>query len=422
MLTQVLVAMVALGAAPAVREEAAAPPYRDRPAVADRIRSVRPGHAAELDPAEMAGPGLDHWRDVHYRQGPGGRDHSVKMAYSPGRRTAFYCGANRTAPHRLNDAWEYHLGSNTWHLLAPPDGDDPAAVVGPDGSLASGAAGEKFVRNSVRLRDGRLLAPGGGPLAPLHTWDGLACNDASGLALWCAPGSGIRPDQLEAAYGAMAGLGAAQVRARLTPGLGDLWSFDPVARGWHRYACRGCAPRMAAGASLTWLPDRKRALCYCPGDRSLWLFDPAQGSWEQVPARGGDRPGAGLLSAYSPRDRRLLCLHGRETWVFDFEGGSWARLTTDARNRADSSTSVLGYDPAADRFVLYQSGAAADRVRSLSLSAGLWRTSTTEGTPEPPGVRPQGYFDPDHGVLVICHGLRVWVCRPEYRPRGQTGS
>jgi hypothetical protein len=53
----------------------------------------------------------------HDSRGPGGRDFTIKMAWMPDRRRAFYCGANHGSPHRLNDAWEYDLPSGTWVVL-----------------------------------------------------------------------------------------------------------------------------------------------------------------------------------------------------------------------------------------------------------------------------------------------------------------
>ena len=95
-------------------------PYRDDPAITelldklgDQASAVLPAVTVEAGDLKMHGM---------EKYGPGQRDYCNKMVYAPDRQTALYAGGNHQVPHRMNDVWEYHLGSNTCHVLYAPDG------------------------------------------------------------------------------------------------------------------------------------------------------------------------------------------------------------------------------------------------------------------------------------------------------------
>lgn len=89
--------------------------------------------------------------------GPTGRDFTIKMAWMPDRKRAFFCGANHGSPHRLNDAWEYDLASNAWVLLYTPDYNDRGPIT-------------EYDKATLVLNDGWLRTRKGGPAHPGHTW------------------------------------------------------------------------------------------------------------------------------------------------------------------------------------------------------------------------------------------------------------
>ena len=98
----------------------AALPHDDDPEIVSRIEALGDNSALRFEEFGLAGDGLD--AISFYREhGPRVRDYSTKMAYAPDRETALYCGASHNTPV-VNDVWEYHLGSNTWHVLYPSDG------------------------------------------------------------------------------------------------------------------------------------------------------------------------------------------------------------------------------------------------------------------------------------------------------------
>src|SRR5690606_9070749 len=114
------------------------------PAVETILAGLGDNSAALLPPGKVVGEFGRFAKEFKLdRNGPWGRDFTIKMAWMADRRRAFFCGANHGSPHRLNDAWEYDLPSNTWVLLYDPDYNDsnrrenlPAAgVVLKDGIL-----------------------------------------------------------------------------------------------------------------------------------------------------------------------------------------------------------------------------------------------------------------------------------------------
>ena len=106
------------------------PAYADDPAVVAKLEALGDQTGMKLDSARLQGKDLEKWRQQFYRRGPENRNYCVKMVYNPDRQTAFFCGGNHGAPHKLADAWEYHLGSNTWTLLAPPEVGNPKGIIG----------------------------------------------------------------------------------------------------------------------------------------------------------------------------------------------------------------------------------------------------------------------------------------------------
>ena len=102
--------------------------YEDDPAIVAQLKALQPGQSLRLPRVRVVGDGVERYREW-YRNGPGQRDYCNKMPYAADRGTALYAGGNHGGPHRLNDVWEFHLGSNTWHLLYGPDGARGCALV-----------------------------------------------------------------------------------------------------------------------------------------------------------------------------------------------------------------------------------------------------------------------------------------------------
>ncbi len=388
------------------------PPYDDDPATVAKLEGLADRTGLKLDAAKLQGKDLEKWRQQFYRRGPENRNYCVKMAYNPDRRTAFFCGGNHGVPHKLADAWEYHLGSNTWTLLAPPEVGNPKGIIGLYGSVEKGreAAALEMVKKHVILEDGCLVTrETGGPINTLHTWDGLTYDPKVKRALWAAPGTGIGNDALARLYAEANGLKVEDVKAKLAPGIGNFWMYDFEKNRWKRHVGPGPYPQLRYTITMTFIPDLGKTLFYGQYNGETWTYDAVANKWAKLAAKGKG-PGIEMMSAYSPKHKKLVSVQGKDTWTFDIATSTWAKVATDDRNQAHDARSFFGYDAGNDVFLLCQPG-VADKVRAFSLEKNEWTTPEIKGDGPPGNKNLQGYYDPDRNVLVACEGLSVWVYR-----------
>lgn len=418
-MTRHLVAWLIVFLAASLRAEDRAPvvPKEDAEIVR-KIAGLGERTGLTLPTARLAGKELEAWRKEFYEQGPQGRDYCIKMAFNPDRGTAFFCGGNHGVPHKLSDAWEFHLPSNTWTLLAPPEGGDPKSVIGLYGDIRKGqeAGALELVKKHVILADGCLVTRNTrGPLNTSHTWDGLTYDPRVKRAIWAAPATGIKPHILVELYAKANGLAEADVRAKLAPGMDLLWMYDFANNRWQRHVGPGPYPRISFTCTLTYIPDLGKTFYYLSETRETWLYDAVANRWEQLKVHGAERqdgtPAMELMAAYSPAAKKVVCVQGPDTWTFDITTNTWAKLAADPKNDAQDHRAFFGYDPHHDVFLLFQ-GRQPDKLRTLSLATGMWTTLEIQGAP-PPNVRGhyQGYYDPRQNVLVCCKGLTTWVYR-----------
>lgn len=392
--------------------------YTDDPAVTKRIAELADRTGMKLGDARLAGKELEKWRKKFYEHGPQGRDYCIKMAYNPDRKAAFFCGGNHGTPHKLADAWEYHLGSNTWTMLAPPEGGDPKEVIGLYGDIRKGKedAALALVKEHVVLEDGCLVTRHTkGPINTSHTWDGLTYDPRVKRALWAAPATGIQQPILESLYAKANGMTVEEVRAKLSPGMDQFWMFDFERSRWVRHTGAGPYPRISFTCTLTYVPDIGKTFYYMSESRETWTYDAVANQWERLKVKGAERrdgtPAMELMAAFSPKHRKVVCVQGPDTWTFDITTNTWEKLAADDANDAQDHRGFFGYDPHNDVFLLFQSR-KPDKLRSFSLASGKWTTVEIKGD-RPPDVkgRFQGYYDPDRNVLVLCDKLAVWVFR-----------
>jgi hypothetical protein len=387
--------------------------WADDPAVTARIAALPDRTGMNLGDAGMTGKHLEEWREQFYRNGPDGRDYCIKMAYNPDRKTAFFCGGNHGVPHKLSDAWEYHLGSSTWVLLAPPEIGDPKSVVGLYGDIREGQydAALELVRKHVVLEDGCLVTrQTKGPISTSHTWDGLTYDPRVRRALWAAPATGIQPEIFVELYAKANGLPVEDVRARLAPGMDQFWMYDFQRNRWVRHTGPEPHPRLGFTCTLTYVPDLGKTFYYLSSTREAWTYDAMANRWEQLEVRGDSTPAMELMAAYSPAHRKVVCVQGAQTWTFDITNNTWEKLDDDPKNDAQDHKGFFGYDPHNDLFLLFQNN-MPDRIRVFSLDTGTWTTAEIRGDGPPETRRFTGYYDPDRNVLVCCSRLSVWVYR-----------
>ena len=443
------------------------PPYQDDPAIVKLLADLGDNAGAYLPPTKSEGKGMELVPGFA-KSGPKVRDYGNKLAYAPDRQTAMYCGANHGVPHRLNDASEYHLGSNTWHLLCPPGTDatrlrglqneakkfSDAIAKGTDveknqAELEKVRAQMKAWYQGVEVKDGYLQdKANGGPVEPWHTWDGLTYDENARRLCWAVLDSDNFKDErnrvhrlLTRRYAEATGQDAEKLLAQLKPGS-SMYLYDPAKGRWFRQLGEGPFPMMRGmGGSLIYIPELKKTVWYCaaqnvsPNDFAMWAYDSAANAWTDLKPNGGKNimglvhtdkvaPGSEVQMAYSPKHRKLVAVLDKDTFVYDVAANAWSKACADERNKALDSSTVFAYDSVGDVFLLLNAPKGQwdleRELRAFSLTANQWATL------EPKGGTVQrreycgtaGYYDTAHNVLVVYNSTeRVWVYR--YKKAGK---
>jgi hypothetical protein len=424
------------------------PPYRDDPAMLAALAKLGDRASAVLPAVNVEAGDLTLY-NMNAR-GPGQRDYCNKMPYAATRRTALYAGGNHQVPHRMNDVWEYHLGSNTWHLLYAPDGGNAGNHKGayfltsrtlvrdPDKVLSDKEkeqieAYRQWWNEHVVFEDGHLATRQGGPIMPAHTWDAFCYDDRTGRLHW---GMGVNPAGQLSTHAYFTGTSVEQLEQAADPTYTPMWMFDPQKRKWIHYRTTG--PRAALrgmGASMVWLPDVGQSIWYVaaqnvsPAAYEMWKFDAVADKWTELkPNRGKSidtlatkdkvAPMSEQQAAYSPRHKKIVAVLKHDTYVYDVADDHWEKVKTDERIFGHDAHSVFAYDDKSDVFLLAfpPDGRGKElRLAAFSLETGEWELIEPNG----PGV-PQtmyggymGYYDPQHNALVIHgrYGNQAWVYR-----------
>lgn len=429
------------------------PPFPDDPKIVARLASLGDRSSLRLGKFRTAGAGLDVV-GFYRAHGPRVRDYSTKMVYAPDRRTALYCGASHNTPV-VNDVWEYHLGSNTWHVLYPSDGGRQDKVRAnwrtlrgiesllKRGKPISNEQKRKYEKAKTQMRawyrehvvfaNGYIQAKGGGPIYPSHTWDGLTYDPRVRRLLW-HPGH----DGNLRWFAEFTGEDYEQLRQRQKPTT-KVWMYEPASRAWAKQVvAKGTLhpPLRGMGATFHYIPELGKCLFYvavhnvAPPAEEMWTFDARANLWEEVRPNGGQSighlaksgtaPFGEVQVAYSPKARKLVALVGSKAWTYDVARNEWAFLCEDPATQGFHGRSVFVYVPAADAFLLVQPGPETRSrkrspyiIRELTLARRTWRTIQPNGPPPRKGTwwPPAGYYDPIHKVLVTYNTEEIWVYR-----------
>ena len=445
--------LMVCAAAPAGPSAPAAYPYQDDPKIVAQLRSLGAGESLRLDAFKTAGEGLDAV-GFYRRHGPRVRDYSTKMVYAPDRRTAMYCGASHNTPV-VNDVWEYHLGSNTWHLLYASDGGRQDTIRGNwrimrgaeskmrRGLPLNGAEKARYekakaemrawYREHVTFENGYIRTRRGGPVYPSHTWDGLTYDPLVKKMLW-HPGH----DGNLHWYAEFTGRDYDALQQRRKPTT-KVWTYEPAARRWAKQVVAEGTPHpplRGMGATLQYIPDLEKSIFYvavhnvAPAAMEMWAYDAQANVWEEVRPNGGksvdelvksgSAPQEEVQVAYSPKHKRLVALAGSKAWTYDVVRNEWAFLCDDAETQGFHARSVFVYDTVGNAFLLIQPGPETQSrkrspymVRQLLIGTGKWHTVAPQGPPPRKGTwwPPAGYYDPAHNVLVTYNTEEMWVYR-----------
>lgn len=427
---------------------AAEVPYDDDPAIIEILENLGPRSAAVLPPVKV---NAGEWKKFGIKKrGPGQRDYCNKMPYAPDRRTALYAGGNHHSPHRMNDVWEYHLGSNRWHLLYAPDGGNAGRhkaayfltsrtlVRNPDKKLSQEEqekieAYRTWWNKHIRFEDGHLATTRGGPIMPSHTWDAFTYDHRAKKLLW---GMGANSAAQLSTHSYFTGKPVEELQKKADSSYTPMWMFDPKEKRWKHY--RTSQPRAelrGMGATMCYLPDLGKSLWYVaaqnvtPAAYEMWLFDAVADEWTELKPNGGKSvaelavkqnlaPMSEQQTAYSPKHKTLVAVLKHDTFAYDVEANRWSKLATDERIYGHDARSVFVYDDHADVFLLAfppEGRGKKRRLAAFSLAEKRWEILEPQG-PEIPETRfggYMGYYDPRHRVLVIQgrYSDRLWVYR-----------
>lgn len=379
------------------------PALRPDPAVEKILAGLGDNTAALLPPAAVVGEfgpiarqfGLD-------KNGPQGRDFSIKMAWMPDRKRAFFCGANHGSPHRLNDAWEHDLPSNTWALLYDPDYNDSNRA-------------KNLPAAGVTLRDGILVTARGGPVHVAHTWWGLTYDPELKAALWMCvwPGYGMK-EKLEHVKAG---------ESQLYKGP-PLWAFFPAEKRWQPLLSQEPYPkRVGLAGSLQYLPELRGSLWY-QRDAGTWLFDSRNNGWKSLsPNMNGLSAVGGIenVMCFDTKNRVLIAHRGNDagddqrfvvkrTYHFDVAANSWTQTVEDRNGPVGHDARTLFYyDPIGEVGLLFER--PRKKLWAYSVTRKKWTELAPLGAAVPDWKRAIGYFDEARNVLVLLQGREAWVYR-----------
>ena len=331
------------------------------------------------------------------KNGPQGRDFSIKMAWMSDRKRAFYCGANHGSPHRMNDAWEYDLPSNTWSLLYDPDYND------------AGDRMNRLAQAGVTLKDGVLVTARGGPVHVAHTWWGLTYDPELQAALWMCvwPGYGMK-EKLEHVQ---------SDASQLYKGP-PLWAFFPAEKKWQPILSQPpFLQRVGLAGTLQYIPDLRGSLWY-HRDNGTWLFDSNAGEWKDLKptVQKGSQPlMIENVMCYDSKNKVLVAHREdkdgfKKTYHYDVAANAWTRTVESADGPAGHDASTQFYhDSVGEVCLLFENG--SKKLWAYSVTGKKWTQLAPQGAPPPDWKRLIGYFDPARNVYVVLSQRNVWVYR-----------
>jgi hypothetical protein len=210
-----------------------------------------------------------------------------------------------------------------------------------------------------------------------------------------------------------------------------MWLFDPVAKNWIHYASHDeLAVLRGMGASLCYLPDIKKTVCYAaaqnvsPNAYHMRLYDGVSDKWEELKPNEGKgisalvnkmkvAPGSEAQHRYSPKHKKIVAILGTNTFCYDVVKNEWSLLNASIPFKADDAGTIFEYDSVNDVFLLVD--CRATKIASFDLKKNEWKEIEVKGSQikKPPYCVGKGYFDPIHNVLVVqsAYTPYMWVYR-----------
>jgi hypothetical protein len=398
------------------------PPH---PKVAKVLNSLGENTGALLPEAGLAGEFNGLARKMKLDQkGPRARDFSVKMAWAPDRKRAFFCGSNHGVPHKINDVWEYDLAANTWVLAYGPTFDSRPGNPG-------------FKPETVKEQDGVLRAQGGGPLLMGHLWWALEYDPVRRAMLKMH-----RSVSREKLNSLGSRKGAAKKGSKSGGGRNGsdtfsgalLWQYYPYERRWEVAKVQGNRTSFNVPCSaLSYVPELGGTVWWqTRTGKSGTLFPSKDKGQKDLEVRGGrdNFPQSDSVWAHDPVNR-LIVAHGskketKRTHHYDIAKNTWTKVISVPKGARDvphahDANTLFGYDPVGKVCLIYAPVTYSRSAKAEKSPHVMWSYSAVEkkwtklpmkGAKPPAGKKgPTGYFDPARNVFVLCLGRTVWVYR-----------
>ena len=384
----------------ASERETVTPPSGPHASIAETLAGLAPNHAIRLGNARVVGDFNDVARRFKLdKTGPMARDYSIKMVWAPERQRALFAGANHGRPHRLNDVWEFDLGTLTWFLLYAPDNPRNYAGLGTDPSDAL-------------FKDGILITERGGPVVIGHSWWGITWDE----------------NRRELFFMSTWDTNQAKAIKELNGDPGEryvgppLWSFNPRTLQWRFHKSQPPLPRAPFGGMLEYVPELSGVVWHTNHWQMLatWLYNPQTMQWDNLRANAdtGDfktqSPKTEQVGYYDPTRKVIIAQRGHDTFQFDVRDRSWSRILTRPEREEQWPS---GHDAFAPMYRDPQTGHGllvdfrTNEIWAYDPKLNWWTKISPEGERMPEGNKRLAYFDVTRGVLVIIDGVEVWAYR-----------
>ncbi len=334
------------------------------------------------------------------KNGPSGRDFSLKMAWAPDRRRGLFCGGAYGSP--INDVWEYDLPSNTWVCLYAPD-----------------LPPRKIPKSELLIKDGMLQTRRGGPPHASHTWWGMTYDPNMRALLWV-----IAKHRL-----------AGTVRAngfdwsKIYKGP-QLWAYFPYERKWKHQTAK--CPWMDKDRNayicvvLEYIPDLKASLMK---SKRTSAYDGAKMEWRDLKTPGPKPPGESV-AFYDTKNKLLVAHRGnlprtkgrkgpgyKKTYHYDLKKNAW-KLVLDKPHSdetlplAHDASAMSYYDPVGGVGLLWDK--KTNTLWSYDAAKTKWTRLKPQGAALPTLARHDrsiAYFDEARNCFVILGKAGTWVYR-----------
>ncbi len=384
----------------AIAQEPIKPALRVNEAALGKIRALKANSAVIVGQAAVVGEFNEVARkfDLH-KNGPRGRDFTIKVVWAPERRRALFCGANHAVPHRINDVWEFDLAALSWAMLYAPDNARDYTGLGKDFS-------------DVEFKEGIFITKRGGPGIIGHTWWGLTYDPVQRQMLFM--NTWVTEEKKAAVQ-----LGGDP--ATLYPGP-PMWAFSPASGKWQMLKTDKPYPRPIFGGMLEYVPELRGTIWHANNWQmhGTWLYDAKSNSWRDLKSNGKpaefekEAPEPEQVGYYDVRRKLVIVHRHKSTHHFDPQLNTWKKVIA-----ADKDSDQVPYGHDAYSPMYYDSVSGHGLLIEFKTNA-LWaydpdKTAWTKLQPEgdkmPEGGKRLAYFDPSQGVFVVINGTAVWAYR-----------